>query len=138
MMKLVYFLLGLVLACLITTLARADSLSIGDELKNIPALKQGIAFSLIDNKINYLSTVEILKWKGFSLEGGYAGASSETYHKAVAVISYQIAKLKDFGVTVPILDLVEFNVGGYAGFGRITGSNEYDAGLSLTLISLKW
>lgn len=109
----------------------------------LPPLKQGIAWSLADSKLNYLSTIEVLTWKGLNLEVGYAGRAENTGDKAVAVVSYEIAKLKDFGVTVPILDLIEFNFGAYAGYGRIENINslddsEFDYGLSATILNLKF
>lgn len=143
----------LVALFLVVPIAKADSLSLGAALVALPALKQGIAYSIEDSKFNYLSTVEIANlrsanvpkfFKGFSLEGGYAGVADQTGHKIVGVVSYQVAKLKDFGVTLPVLDLVEFNVGYYAGYGRIqvtgdTGNdNEFDHGPSLTLLNIKW
>lgn len=123
--------------------ARAE-FNLGEVLDKVPAMKQGIAYSLADNKINYLSTVEIAKWKGFALEAGYAGAAEETRHKAVGVVSYQVARLKDFGVELPVLDLIELNVGFFGGYGRIatrgdtSNDNEWDWGLSASLISLKF
>lgn len=139
------FLLGITLSFCMTGVAFAEDLSIRDVLAKVPALKQGIAYSLADNKLNYLSTFEVLKWKGLTLEAGYAGRADQTGDKAVAVLSYNVAKLKDFGVEVPILDLVELNVGAYAGFGRVQlndgmgdGNNELDYGLSATLISVKF
>lgn len=132
-------------ALLLAVVSNASAeLNLGEVLGKVPAMKQGIAYSLADNKINYLSTVEIVKWKGFALEAGYAGAAEETNHKAVGVVSYQVARLKDFGVELPVLDLVELNVGYYVGYGRIQFSgdtdndNELDHGLSATLISLKF
>lgn len=124
--------------------ARAESLNLSEVASNLPALKQGIAYSIEDSKINYLSTVEILKWEGFALEAGYAGAAEETSHKAVGVISYQVAKLKDYGVTLPVLDLLEFNLGLYAGYGRLqfagdkSNDNEFDYGVSATLLNIKF
>lgn len=126
--------------CFMATVARAEVsiTGIAGKLKDLP-LKQGIAYSLQDSKINYLSTIELAKWKGFSLEAGYAGRAENTGDKAVAVVSCQIAKAKDFGVTLPILDLLEANVGVYAGFGRIDrDSSEFDWGVSATLVSLKF
>lgn len=123
--------------------ARAE-LNLNETLGKLPALKQGIAFSLVDNKINYLSTAEIVKYKGFALEAGYAGQAEESGHKAVGVISYHIGGLKDLGVEVPILDLLDFNAGYYVGVGRIqfsgdTGNdNEIDHGLSLSVINIKF
>ena len=122
-------------------MAQAQTLSIGDELKKIPALKQGVAFSLIDNDFSYLTTIELANFKGFSAEAGYSSKN-----KAVGVVSYKIAKLADYGVDLPILKLVEFNLGVFAGYGDILigtdsdmkGNNAFDAGLSLTLIQVKF
>ena len=123
--------------------AQAQELSISETVKKIPALKQGIAFSLIDNDVSYLSTLEVLNWKGIALEAGYSSKD-----KAVAVISYELLKLKDLGVTVPILDLVTCRVGAFTGYGRLNlgindrdsmeSNNEFDAGLSLTLLDIRF
>ena len=128
---------------LFSAVAVAEELSIGDSLKKIPNLKQGVAYSLIDNDVSYLSTVEVAKWKGIAIEAGYSSKD-----KVVAVISYELLKLKDLGVTMPILDLIEARIGIYAGYGRLNlgigdrdnmeGNNEFDAGLSLTLIQIKF
>lgn len=123
--------------------ARAE-LNLNETLGKLPALKQGIAFSLVDNKINYLSTAEIVKYKGFALEAGYAGNAEETNHKAVAVISYRLGGLKDLGIEVPILDMMDFNVGYYVGVGRIqfsgdtSNDNEIDHGASISIISIRF
>ena len=123
--------------------ARAE-LNLNETLGKLPALKQGIAYSLVDNKINYLSTMEVVKYKGFAMEAGYAGQAEESGHKAVGVISYHIGGLKDLGVEVPILDLLDFNAGYYVGVGRIqfsgdTGNdNEIDHGISLSVINIKF
>ena len=65
--------------------------------------------------------------------------------KAVGVVSYQLATLKDLGVTLPVLDLVEFNLGYHVGYGRIqlndgmdNGNNEVTHGPSLTLLNIKF
>ena len=119
-------------------------INLHETLGILPGLKQGIAYSMVDNKINYLSTAEIVKYKGFALEAGYAGNAEETNHKAVAVISYRLGGLKDLGVEVPVLDLLEFNAGYYVGVGRIqftgdTGNdNEIDHGFSATVINIKF
>lgn len=101
------------------------------------AWKSGVGFSVIDSKINVLSTVELAKWKNITLEAGYAGDSEETQDKAVAVISYPIIKLGDY-VDIPVIDLLECNLGVYGGYGRIGGSNEWDAGVSATILNIKF
>ena len=125
----------------VCSFAFAQELSIGDTLKKIPALKQGIAFSVIDNDFSYLTTVELANYKGVSVEAGYSSKD-----KAVGVVSYKVAKLSDYGVDLPIIKLVEFNLGAYCGYGNILlgsdndmkGNNKWDAGLSLTLIDVKF
>ena len=44
-------------------------------------LKQGIAYSVIDHKINYLSTAKVAEKGDFALELGYAGSRNNTGHK---------------------------------------------------------
>lgn len=123
--------------------ARAD-LNLHDTLGKLPSLKQGIAYSMVDNKFNYISTAEVVKYKNFALEAGYAGASEETGHKAVGVLSYRLGGLEDIGLEVPVLDLVELNVGYYVGVGRIqfsgdtSNDNEVDHGFSLSVINVKF
>lgn len=119
----------------------AEELSIGEQLQKIPALKQGIAYSMKDNNLCYLSTVELLEWKGITLEGGFSSKD-----KAVAVVSYELLKLKDLGVNVPLLDLIEARVGIYGGYGNLnltesftqSGGNKADWGISLTLLDIKF
>lgn len=112
--------------------ARADF-----NLSDLPALKQGMAYSFADNNVNYLSTVDLFVYKGFALEGGYAGRAKETGDKIVAVVSYDLFKAKDY-TTWPILKYVEFRPGIWAGVGRVTGSNEFDWGISATVLSVKF
>lgn len=117
------------------------ALDLGDLVEKLPPLKQGVAYSIQDNKFNYISTVELIEYKGWTLEAGYAGIAENTKHKAVGVISYPIVKVKDLGVNVPILDLIEANLGLYGGLGQIDISNkeaEFDWGVSLTLLNIKW
>ncbi len=120
--------------------AMAEELSLRGTLEKIPALKQGIAYSVVDHGINYLSTLEVANWKGIAFEVGYSSKD-----KLVGVVSYELLKLKDLGVTLPLLDLIEFRVGLYGGFEEVAlglgngkGNNEFDCGLSATLISVKF
>lgn len=125
----------------ITSTASAKSLDISEKIKDIP-LKQGIAFSLVENKVNYLSTLELMNWKGLTLEAGYAG-SEEPGHKLVGVISYPILKLDKY-IDTPILDLLELNLGIWGGIADVSligdfyEHNETDWGISATLMSFKF
>jgi hypothetical protein len=122
---------------LIGSTAFAGELSIGDELKKLPAMKQGIGFSLVNSNIEYLSTIEVANFKGVSLEAGYT-----SQNKVIGVASYQILKLKDLGVTIPILDLVYFQPGVFVGYGHINteevDQSELTYGFSLTLLDVKF
>ncbi len=160
MKKLMVLLVGLMFcisAMLIATPAHAqevsiadystpDAVSILDEMKKIPGMKQGIAYSVLDSKINYLSTIEIFQWAIFSGELGYAGDADATDYKLVGVVSTSLLNFKQLGVTVPILDLLDFRLGVYAGIGGINlgegpamrGNNEFDWGASLTAITIKF
>ncbi len=121
----------------IATSVMAGTLDLGDIVKKLP-LKQGIAYSLEDSNFNYLSTLEVANYKNVALEVGYAGAADETKHKFVGVVSYPIVALKDY-VNVPVIDLVELNLGVWAGLGKIgDAENEFDYGISATLIEVKF
>lgn len=129
---------------LLAGVARAESVSIIDSLKKIPGLKQGVAFSMMDNKLNYLTTMDIISVKGINLEAGYSADAEKTGHKAVAVLSYDLFNAKKAGVTIPVLDLIELRPGVYIGYGRIEGfqdgglKGEMDLGFSVTAINLKF
>lgn len=138
-MKKSLILIGMMLLC---TSARAE-FSIIDTLQKMPAVKQGVAFSVLDSKINHLSTVDVATWRGFALEAGAAYDAENTGVKAVAVVSYDLLKVKDI-VDLPILNLIEFRPGVFVGYGRIEGfedgqlKGEGDYGVSLTALSLKF
>lgn len=104
--------------------------------------RQGVAYSFADSNLNAMSTFDVATWKSLRLSLGYAGDSDSTDHKAIANLSVSILRLKDFGVTVPILDLVEIEPGIWFGAGRWNfkdlGETETDYGVSLSLINLKF
>lgn len=133
-------LLTLALTVCLVGSAYADALDVGGIVDKIE-FKQGIAYSLIDNGINYLSTIEVLKKKGFALELGYAGDLDSVDHRLVAVVSYELFKLKDY-IDIPVLDLIEANIGYYVGVGSINGhrllESEFDHGPALSLIKIKF
>ena len=146
-MKKFMFAMLFVAGASITAFAQeVPALNLTDVLKTIPTLKQGIAYSVLDSRINYLTTVDLFNYKGINLEAGYAGISKSTGDKVVAVVSYDLWDAKKAGVTIPVLDLVKFRPGIYAGAGRLDilnksaakGNNEFDLGLSLTLIDVKF
>lgn len=107
----------------------------------LPEPQAGLAFSLADNKLNHMETIEIVKWKGLSLSGGYMGDADATDHKLVASVNYDVLSLTKY-VEWPISKYVTCKPGIYAGFGGINGhrimESELDWGLSLTMLQIKW
>jgi hypothetical protein len=122
--------------------ARAEELNVSELISKLPALNQGVAFSIKDSNFNYLATVDAVSIKGFKIEVGYAGVAKNTGDKIVGVASYDLLKLKNVGVTLPILDLVEFRPGVWLGYGHINGASlgdsEFDYGVSLSVLSVKF
>ena len=118
-------------------LPSVSGVSIIDQVKKIPGLKQGIGFSFIENEVNYLTTIELANYKGFALEAGY-----NSKDKVIAVLSADLINLKKLGVTLPVLDLIDIRIGLYGGYGSINskalGSSEWDCGISGTAISIKF
>lgn len=118
-----------------------DSLNITEVLQKIPELKQGVMYSVLDKEVNYISTFKVLEWKNIGFEAGYAYDNS-----LVGVVSYPFFKMKDFGVTIPVLDLIECNLGVGVGIKRLnveqdmsgSGNNEFDFGITATLINVKF
>lgn len=111
--------------------------SIFDVLSDVPALKQGIAFSIADSNVNYLATTDVFTKYGVALEVGYAGHAKDTGDKLVAVLSYDLFKAADY-TTMPIIKFLEFRPGIWAGVGRVTGSNEFDYGVSASVLNVKF
>lgn len=127
---------------LMAVTARADVINLPEVLDKVE-WKQGIAYSIEDAKFNYLSTLELLEWNSITLEAGYAGAADNTGHKIVGVVSYPLVDLSNY-VTIPLLELIDANLGMYAGYGRVSmvndtdNDNEFDWGISLTLLKIKF
>lgn len=122
--------------------AKADELNVSELISKLPALNQGVGYSVKDSNFNYLATIDAVSFKGFKIEAGYAGVAKNTGDKLVGVLSYDLLKLKNVGVTLPILDLVEFRPGVWLGYGHINGASlgdsEFDYGVSLSVLSVKF
>lgn len=111
------------------------ALDLGNTIEKLPDLKQGIGYSFFDNELTYLTTAEIAKYKDFSFEVGY-----DAKDKIIGAISVNVIKFEDY-ITIPYLKELEANLGLYAGYGRLGsggGNNEYDAGVSVTLLNIEF
>jgi hypothetical protein len=118
-----------------------DVAVVEDALKAIPALKQGLMYSVPEHLLRYISTAQVLEYKGFSLEIGYSQTAS-----LIGVVSFQLLNLKKLGVNVPIIDLIECNIGYGVGISKISTAgagednerNKLQHGPTVTLINLKF
>lgn len=111
-------------------------------IRKIPSLKNGVFYSMVDNKINYSATVPIIEKNGISLNAGYGGDSDSTDHKLILTIAYDLGTLERFGVNVPIIKYAGLEP--YIGFGagRINfkemGESESDWFIGANIISLRF
>ena len=108
--------------------------TIGD-IDITPKLKQGIIYSIDDQELSYAFTTEVFQYKGFALEGGYSVKDT-----IIAVASYRLGGLERFGINVPVLDLLDANVGYYVGWKDMNNSHEskFDHGVSATILNIKF
>jgi len=102
-------------------------------LGKIPGLKQGVMYNVPDGSVSYISTIELASWKKATLEGGFSSDNAAM----IGALSYPIVNLKELGVTLPILDLVELNVGMSAGY-KFGDGGEWMWGPSATIIDVKF
>lgn len=104
------------------------------------ALKQGIAYSLDDHGINYLSTTDLINYGAFHIEAGIAGDAEHTNWKPVGVLSVDLIDFK--GVSFPIIDQIKFRPGVWLGWGNINFSDlqesEFTYGVSATILDVKF
>ena len=106
-----------------------------DQVDILPVLKQGIIYSVDDQELSYAFTTQILEWEGVSLEGGYAAPDT-----LLGVVSYRLGGLERLGVNVPVLDLLDCNVGYYVGWKDMNNSSDskFDHGVAATLLNIKF
>ena len=135
-------LLNLLLCLSFCQLAIAEPVKISEVVEKLPPLRQGVAFSLVDNNWNYSSTMEVLKWKFIGVDVGYAGAAENTKHKLIGDVSFDLLKLSNFGIEFPILKYVEVRPYVWFGVGNIqvydVPDTETDWGVGCSILSVKF
>jgi len=136
--------------CFLLVTGAAFALDISKILEQIPEAKQGIGYSCNNDTVNHSLTWEVLKKDKFTVSAGIVSYDERIedlreINTAIAVISYNLGGLKDLGVEVPILDLIQIEPYLYGGVSRIQldksgseGNNEGDWGLGIKLIAYKF
>lgn len=108
--------------------------------KNWPNVKQGVAYDAENFKWNSLTTVDVAKWRMFSLEAGVAGDAEPNNWKAAIVLSVDLFKVGDY-IQFPILDKVVFRPGVWFGAPidfKHMSDTESSAGFSITALEFKF
>ena len=101
----------------------------------LPVLKQGFIYSVDDQSWDYAFTTPILEKNDFSLEGGYSVKDT-----IIAVASYRLGGLERLGINVPVLNLIDCNVGYYVGWKDFAEGDDmkFDHGVAATLLNIKF
>ena len=126
---------------LMATQTRAETLKLTEVLGNLPNLNGGIGYSIKDNAPVYLGTIDLATYKGFNLEGGYAGRNKESLDEVIGALTYTLV---DRGsLNFPILKYFSARAGYYLGLGHINlqdiSGAKLDHGPALTgIISVKF
>lgn len=110
-----------------------DSINFTELIKKLPDMKQGVAYSFVEDEFEYINTIKIANKFGLNVEVGYASES-----KLLVALTGDIVELKDY-INLPILDLVKLNIGLYYAIDRINnlGSSE-DYGATATFLEFKF
>jgi hypothetical protein len=117
--------------------ADPTAIDVPSVMEGLPNLKQGMGYSIVDNKFNYLTTIEVANVKKISMAVGYAGTAKSTGDKLIATVSYPLFAAEKF-VTWDLIKYLKFEPGVYVGVGRILGSNELDYGVSATFLDVQF
>jgi hypothetical protein len=120
------------LAVLIALAGTARAATIEDIVSKIPATNAGAYFSIDSKHWEFISTFQAAKYKGFNLNLGYASPDS-----FVAMLGYEIAKLENLGVEIPVLKDLVVDAGWALGWREPTEEQEFTHGPAVTF-SWKW
>ena len=136
---------------LISGVAMADSLNIGDIIDKLPEVETGMAYSFIDEDFSVCASAPILKgkdkWDDLSLNLGIVYKEFDNQESNEGIlgtlgISYDVVALKEY-VDIPVLDLISLKVEAYVGIpildtinGDTSESAEFDCGVMFKIVSI--
>ena len=117
--------------------AFSEGINLPDLINKLPALNQSVIFSLDENKLDYASSVTLVKlWNDkISIDLGYSPSV-----EALGLVSFKLIEVKDY-IKFPILDLVVIEPFVYAGARRIENLKEFgewDYGVGCKIVSIKF
>lgn len=123
-----------------TTTAKSYLEIFEDVVKKVPATYQGAFYNFVDNKFDYAAYIELASYKNIQLTAGYLVSNDlELKNNAIlAGLNYNVGGLKDLGIDLPVLNLVDLNVGlSVAGFNLDKGNDKVKCRLGATCSIIK-
>jgi hypothetical protein len=104
-------------------------------------MHNAVGFDLKSKNITDYVSADILDWNSFSLSGGYSTSSA-----IVASLDYDIGGFSKFGITSPLLSVIDLRVGfmvgvsdlSFATTGGTAERNKLVYGPEITIVSVKF
>ena len=109
-----------------------EELDVDSVMDKLPGANQGFVYSMLDREFSYVSTIDLIKYKHFLLKAGYAP------DRLVGAVTVDLLSLKELGVDVPILDLINVEPGIFGGFSDLDSRAEFDWGFICDIIKVKF
>lgn len=122
-----------------------NAFNVKEILDNVPPVKQGFAWSLVENNLNYTALFEVIRKGRLSFNIGYAGAQPTTNHKAIFSLDWSIfdpgASQSRNTLIKNIVDAIDVEAGIWGGAGHLgadISSSETDWGITLTAVNFRF
>ena len=117
--------------------AKAEGVSLIDELKKFPALNQCVIFSVDNKETQYASTITLasLFKERVNLDIGWTPKQ-----EVITAISYKLVEVKDY-INFPILKYIVIEPMVYIGWDRLGvthAQNEFDWGAGCKVLEVKF
>ena len=104
-------------------------------------LHEAVGFDIASRNVTDYTSADILDWKSFALSAGYSTSSA-----VVASIDYDLGGFSKFGITSPLLSVVDLRVGfmvgvsdlSFASSGGSAERNKLVYGPEVTIVSVKF
>lgn len=126
------FVLAVVLCVALCGVVRAEEMGVSDIIAKMPVTNAGMYFNVEESNFEFLSTFKAAGWKGFNINIGYA-----TPEALAVVLGYQITKLQDLGLDMPILKDMAVDVGAALTWEEPLNDREFGYGPAITF-TWKW
>lgn len=132
----------LILLSFLFCLNASAEINVIDELKKLPAVNNGVVYSLADSTFDYVSSVSVVSFLNEKIK---VDAGWTPRQKLLALASFKLVSVKDY-ISFPILDQVSIEPLIYVGYDRVDfggekarqANNEFDYGAGVKILSLSF